>query len=184
MTSSEATREPLSFAVRLLSGVAGVVVFLLGFVLSFGAIVAAPVGLWLVQRRARRVGRPASRIAALVGSVAGSMVLAIALWSLLFALIPKPSTAEFQKAQAAAQSRHPMKLPDWYTKAFPQVARADSANRAMVQSPSFIRISLILGALFAGGFFGAIGGTLGWCGATLVGMAVSSGRASQSAPGI
>ena len=178
------TREPQSFFVRLLSGVAGVVVLLLGFVLSFGAIVAAPVGLWLVQRRARRRGHQASRIAGLVGSVAASMVFAIALWSLLFALMPKPSTAELQKAQAEAQSRHPMKLPDWYTKAFPQAARADSANRALVQSPSFMRITLILGALFAGGFFGAIGGTLGWCGATLMGMALSSGRASESPPGI
>ena len=172
----EAAKPPLPLLVRLLSGVAGVVVFLVGFVVSFGAIVAAPLGMWLVRRRAQRLGRPVSRIAALVGSVFASMALGILFWSLFFAMIPRPTTAELQSAVAQAQHRQTVKLPDWYLKAFPQAARYDSANRAMVQSPTFMRAMLVVSAVFAGGFFGTIGGTLGWCGATLLGIAWSSQR--------
>ena len=170
----EADKPPLPLFVRLLSGVAGVVVFLVGLGLSLGAIVAAPVGMWLVRRRTQRLGRPVSRIAALVGSVFASMVLGILLWSLFFAMIPRPTTTELQSAVAQAQNRQTVKLPDWYLKAFPQAARYDSANRAMVQSPTFMRVMLVVSAIFAGGFFGTIGGTLGWCGSILLGVAWSS----------
>jgi hypothetical protein len=170
-STPEAATPPLPIFVRLLSGVAGVVVFLVGFVVSVGAIVAAPVGMWLVRRRAQRLGRPVSRIAALVGSVFASMALGILLWSLFFAMIPRPTTAELQSAAAKAQHRQTLKLPDWYLKAFPQAARYDSTSRAMVQSPTFFRTVLIVSALFAGGFFGTIGGTLGWCATTLLVLA-------------
>ncbi len=164
----------MSLVVRVLSGVGGVVVFLLGIVLSFGAIVASPVGVWLVRRRARRHDRQATRIATLVGSVFASMALATLLWSLFLALVPRPSPTELQTAAAEAQKRNSVKLPDWYLKAFPQAARYDSASRAMVQSPTFLRVMVVVTALFLGGFFGTIGGTLGWCSTTLLGIAVSS----------
>lgn len=180
-SSPEVAKPPLPLLVRLLSGVAGVVVFLVGFVVSFGAIVAAPVGLWLVRRRAERLGRPVSRIAALVGSAFASMALGILLWSLLFAMIPRPTTADLQSAAAEAQHRQTVKLPDWYLKAFPQAARYDSASRAMVQSPTFMRMMLVVSAVFAGGFFGTIGGTLGWCGTTLLGFAWSRRRGPSPA---
>ena len=179
--SFDSTKPPLSLLVRLLSGVAGVVVFVVGFVVSLGAIVAAPVGMWLVTRRAERLGRPVSRIAALVGSVFASIALGILLWSLFFAMIPRPTTTELQSAVAQAQNRQTVKLPDWYLKAFPQAARYDSANRAMVQSPTFMRGMLVVSAIFAGGFFGTIGGTLGWCGTTLLVLAWSSRRAPSPA---
>ena len=173
----ETAKPPLSILVRVLSGVAGVVVFLVGLVVSLGAIVAAPLGMWLVGRRAQRLGRPVSRIAALVGSVFASMALGILLWSLFFAMIPRPTAADIQSAAAQAQQRQTVKLPDWYLKAFPQAAHYDSASRAMVQSPTFMRMTLVVSAVFAGGFFGTIGGTLGWCATTLVGLALFSRRA-------
>lgn len=152
---------------RILSGVAGVVVCLLGFVASCGAIVAAPVGLWLVRRRARRRELPLSRIASLVGSVLVSMVLAIALWSLFAIAVPKPTLQDIQSA-SQAQQRKPVKLPDWYTKAFPQASRYDSASQAMVKSPGYFRTAFIVGAVFIGGFFGTIGGVFGWCASILL----------------
>ena len=172
--SFDSTKPPLPALLRLLSGVAGVVVLLVGFALSLGAIVAAPVGMWLVRRRAQRLGRPVSRIAALVGSVFASMVLGILLWSLFIAMVPRPTAADLQSTATQAQQRQTVKLPDWYLKAFPQAARYDSASRAMVQSPSFMRIMLVVSAIFLGGFFGTIGGTLGWCGTILLGVAWSS----------
>jgi len=174
----------MNLFVRLLSGIGGVVVFLLGFVMSFGAIVAAPVGMWLVRRRAQRLERPVSRIATLVGSVFASMALATLLWSVLFALVPRPTTAELQTAAAEAQNQNRVKLPDWYTRAFPQAARYDSASRAMVQSPTFMRVMFIVTALILGGFFGTIGGALGWCAVTLMSIARSKPSAPAPATGI
>lgn len=170
----ESPRAPLPLVVRLLSGVAGVIVYLLGLVASLGAIVAAPAGMWLVRRRARRRNRPVTRIASLMGAVVASIVLATVLWSLLFAAMPRPTLQELQSAAAQSQNRKPVKLPDWYTKAFPQAARYDSASRAMVQSPTFVRLSLILGCVFLGVFFGTVGGAFGWCGSTLIRLAWSS----------
>jgi hypothetical protein len=99
------------------------------------------------------------------------MALGILLWSLFLAMIPRPTTAELQSVAAQARNRQSVKLPDWYLRAFPQAARYDSTSRAMVQSPTFFRTMLIVSALFAGGLFGTIGGTLGWCGTTLLVLA-------------
>ncbi|HEY6224006.1 MAG TPA: hypothetical protein VIW26_09485 [Gemmatimonadales bacterium] len=172
----ETPKAPLPLILRFLSGVGGVVVFLLGLIVSLGAILAAPAGIWLVRRRAQRRNLQVSRIAALVGSVVASMALATLLWSLLFALMPRPTQSQFQSATMRAQTRNPVKLPDWYTKAFPQAARYDSANRAMIQSPGFMRVAFILSAIFAGVFFGIVGGVFGWCASALVSLAWSGGR--------
>ena len=170
----ESPRAPLPLIVRLLMGVAGVIVYLLGLVASLGAIVAAPVGMWLVRRRARRRNRPVTRIASLLGAVFACVVLATLVWSLFLVAMPRPALQELQSAAAQSQNRRPVKLPDWYTKAFPQAARYDSASRAMVQSPTFVRLSLILGCVFLGVFFGALGGAFGWCGSTLIRLAWTS----------
>lgn len=179
-TPPDAAIAPLPLALRVLSGVGGVVVYILGFAASVGAIVAAPLGMWLVRRRAQRRGLPVGRIAALVASVSASMALAIALWSLLFMLIHKPTPSELKSVAAEAQQRRPVRLPDWYTKAFPQAARYDSASRAMVESPSFMRIMFIVTGVMLGGLFGTIGGVFGWCGSFLLSLAWSGGRAERA----
>ena len=170
----ESPKTPLPLIVRILSGFAGMIVYLLGLVASLGAIVAAPVGMWLVRRRARRRNRPVTRIASLMGAVFASIALATVLWSRVLVAMPRPTLQELQSAAAQSPNRKPVKLPDWYTKAFPQAARYDSASRAMVQSPTFVRLSLILGCVFLGVFFGAVGGAFAWCGSTLISLAWSS----------
>src|SRR2546427_8869143 len=65
---------------RILCGIATVVVFFIGLILSFGAILAAPLGMWLVQRWTRRNDRRASPMASVVGGVLASTVLAGLLW--------------------------------------------------------------------------------------------------------
>ena len=66
--------------------------------------------------------------------------------------------------------------PDWYTKAFPQAAHADSASRKMVESPGFVRLALVLGAVTVVVFFGVLGGGMGWATYALLQVAWS-GRA-------
>jgi len=110
-------------------------------------------------------------MASLVGAVLASSVLAGVLWSVIFALAPRPTPQELQSAVAQSQSRTSVKLPDWYAKAFPQTARADSASQRLIQSPGFIRMTLIFGAVFLALFFGVLGGVSGWGALSLLSVA-------------
>ena len=152
---SPVTARPIALILRVLSGIGGTVVFVIGLVLSFGAILASPLGIWLVRRWTRRNDRRPSRMASLVGAVLASSVLAGLLWSVFFALVPRPTSQELQSAVAQSQSRPSVKLPDWYAKAFPQSARADSASQKLIQSPGFMRMTLILAAVFLALLFGS-----------------------------
>jgi len=147
---------------RILSGIGGIVVFLLGLVCSFGAILAAPLGIWYVQRWRKSHDRRPSRIASLFGAITASSVLTVLVWGAIFALAPRPTQQELQSAVEQSQRQPAVKLPAWYTKAFPQAAHADSASRKMMESPGFIKLALVLGAVTMVVFFGVLGGGMGW----------------------
>jgi len=169
--SAPVSSRPIPLMLRILSGIAAVVVFLFGLVLSFGAILGSPLGMWLVQRWTRRNDRRPSRIASVVGGALASSALAGLLWSVIFALAPRPTPQELQSAVAQSQTRAAVKLPAWYAKAFPQAARADSASEKLIQSPGFMRMTLMLGAVFLAFFFGVLGGVLGWSAVSLARVA-------------
>lgn len=161
---------PVSPVVRALSGVGAVLLALVGLVISFGAILGAPVGIWLVSRWTKRHDRRPSGIASLFGAALSSAITAAILWSILFASAPHPDRAEFRTAVKQSQTRSSAKLPDWYVKMFPQAAQTDSATRMftdsvtqkMVDSPIFPKLVLAMGILFLAVFFGCVGGATGW----------------------
>lgn len=155
-------------SLRLLSGLGGLLILVVGLLFSVGAILAAPLGIWLVNRWARRHDRRPSRVASLVGAVLASSVLAGILWGIIFTLIPRPTPEQLQSAVEQGQSRPAVKLPDWYAKSFPQSARADSASQQLVQSPGFTRAVLVFTAIFMAVFFGVLGGALGWSASSLL----------------
>ena len=175
MTTSEPSVKAVPLVVRVLSAIAGITVFLLGLVVSLGAIVAAPLGMWLVRRWEKRRDRPAGRVSAIVGGVVASSVLAVLLWGTLFLLAPRPSQQELQSAVAQSQARSSVKLPDWYAKAFPQAAQTDSATQKMIQSPGFMRLTLMFSLLFLGVLLGVLGGVTGWASVSLLRVSWSRG---------
>ena len=107
-----------------------------------------------------------------MAAMLASTVFAALVWSAVFALVPHPTTEELQAA-AQSQTKPAVKLPDWYAKAFPQTAPLDSASRAMVQSPGFVRATFVLGAIFMAVFFGVFGGASGWGADALIRIARS-----------
>jgi hypothetical protein len=163
--------RPVPVIVRLLSGLGAIAVFLIGMVVSVGAILAAPLGMWLVARWTTRRHRAPSRIASLFGAVLASSVLAALLWSVLFFLAPRPDPKELESA--VAQSQQSVQLPEWYTKTFPQTARADSATKELTQSPGFLKFTLVMSVGFLALFCGVLGGALGWGSAVLFRVARS-----------
>ena len=164
--------SPTPLIVRVLSGIAGVVICIVALVGSLGAALGAPIGLYLVARWARRRKRQPNRIASLFGAVVGSSVLAVLIWGLIFLLMPRPTQDQLNSAVTEAQ-RQPTKLPEWYTRLFPQAAaaRTDSVSERLMRSPGFVKATLIMGAVIMGLFLGIIGGSLTWCASLLLSLA-------------
>jgi ABC-type glycerol-3-phosphate transport system permease component len=140
---------------------------------SAGAILAAPLGIWFVQRWRRRHDRRPSRVASLFGAITASSLFTVLVWGTIFAFGPRATQQEFQSAVQQGQRQPPVKLPGWYTKMFPQTARADSASRKMLESPGFMKMALVLGAVTVVVFFGMLGGGMGWASYALLRVAWS-----------
>ena len=176
------TRIGIPRILRILSGAAGVIVFIIGLLVSLGAILASPLGMWFVQRRTRRLNRRPSRIASLVGAASASSLLAALVWSVIFARLPRPTSEELQSAAQQSQTRPSIKLPDWYANAFPQSVVADSVSQRMIRSPGFVRITFILGAISLALLFGVLGGITGWAAFSLLGLGWYGERAAGQSP--
>src|SRR5438552_16871879 len=104
MTSS----PPRPLIVRLLGGIAGVVICLVALVGSLGAALGAPFGMYLVARWVRRRGRQPNRIASLFGAVVACSVLAKLIWGIVFLLMPRPTRGRLNSAVTESQ-RQPTK---------------------------------------------------------------------------
>lgn len=158
----------VSPVLRVLSGIGGFIVAVLAFFVSLGAALGAPIGLAFARRSARRRNRQPTRLGLFFGSIIASAITGIAIWGVLVAFIPRPSQKELNSAVDQAQARRESRLPAWYSKTFPQAERTDSATNEMMRSPQFFRAFMLFGAVILGGFFGAVGGSLGWCASRLL----------------
>jgi MFS family permease len=156
--------------IRVVSGAGAVLLALVGLVVSFGAILGAPVGIWLVGRWTKRHDRRPSGIASLFGAALSSTITAAILWSILFAVAPHPDRNELKSAVVKSQAQSPAKLPDWYVKVFPSTARTDSATRMfedsvaqkLASSSVFPKLVFGIGILILAVLFGSVGGAAGW----------------------
>lgn len=166
---------PRPIIVRALGAIGGVLVFLLALVISLGAALGTPLGIYLVRRWARRRDRVASSVATLFGSVAVSATVGLAIWGVIFALLPRPTQKDLDRAATEARSRPQPKLPAWYTKAFPQAQQRDSTTEQLMRSPGFMRGVIAITVVMMGVFLGALGGSLGWCAALLMRIATAPG---------
>jgi len=154
---------------RVMCAVGGVLISLLGFVLSLGAILGAALGIWLMARWTKRRDRRPSTIAELVAAVFSATAFAGLLWMAIFAAAPQFNRAEFKSAMTQKQTK-PVKMPDWYARAFPQAAQMDSATQVfgdsvtqkLARSDAFPTIMMVFGILMLSMMFGGIGGVTGW----------------------
>jgi len=154
---------------RIVSGFGGVVILLISALITFGASLAAPVGVFIALRRARRRGRPLTRIASWLSAVFASIIM-LGLGSLvLVVLLPEKAWQEMQKGAAEAQvAQDTVRSPSWMTKAFPRTAQSDSVANKLAHSSGFFVATLAVTLLFMCVLFGAIGGSAGWLAAVLL----------------
>jgi hypothetical protein len=91
--------SPLPLALRILSAIGSVLVFVVGLICSLGAIIAAPLGIWVARRWAAGRGKQFTRVKALFGAVGGSALFAVTMWLVVIAVAPSTQPGA---AQAAA----------------------------------------------------------------------------------
>jgi ABC-type dipeptide/oligopeptide/nickel transport system permease component len=162
----------LTVALRLASGLGGVVIMLTSALFTLGASLAAPIGILVAQRRARRKGRPLTRGAAWLSAVFASIITVALGLIVLVAFTPASAWREIQKGTAEARvAQDTLHSPAWITKVFPRTAQSDSVAQKVANSPGFLLVVFAVGVLFTCAFFGALGGTAGWMGSVLLSYA-------------
>jgi hypothetical protein len=157
-----------SALLRVLSGIAGVVVLLVSGLFTLGSALAAPLGMFVALRRARRKGRPLTRAASWLSAVFASIILLFVGLVVLFSFMPGSAWQEMQKGATEARV-HPdtANLPAWM-KSMPRSAQSDSMTNKLATNPGFFLMTFAIGIAFTCVFLGAIGGTAGWIGAVLL----------------
>jgi hypothetical protein len=158
----------MEIVIRVLSGLAGVTLFVLAGILTAGTALAAPLGMLLMRRRALRLNRPLSRVASLVGAVIASSVAALLLCIVFFAVVPRGTIDGMERQAATSQPQPTVRMPSWYGRVFPQAARADSATRQLARSREFVVVTFIFAAVMMSLFIGLVAGASGWTAAMLL----------------
>jgi hypothetical protein len=168
MLTDPATPRPLyefSMAKRAGLAVAGLVVLLIGVVVTLGVVlipIASILVAWYLARR--RDGQLTRGRAWVIGVLAAAIPLAVAFGIAVIAA-PRETPAERRASEAqAARSRESM--PDWLKRVSPAqqpgAPAADSiANRLMDNSVFMIWIGA-MGTVIGASFLGCFVGTIGW----------------------
>jgi hypothetical protein len=152
-----------NIVLRVLSGVGGVVILLTSALLTLGASLAAPIGVFVAHRRARRSARPLTRTASWISAMIASTTLLVVGLFVVAVFIPPDAWREMQKGMAEAQAaQDTVPAPEWVKKTFPRTAQSDSLSKQVAESPGFFLLAFAVGVLFTCLFFGAVGGTVGW----------------------
>ena len=171
---SEVEQSPaMAAALRVLSGIGGAIILFTSALFTLGASLGAPVGIFVARRRARRRDRPLTRGASWFAAVVGSIIAAGLVFLLVGAFMPTDAVQQIEKGIAEGQAaRDTARAPTWMTKAFPPTARSDSATMQLMNTPGFVRVTVVVALLFACVFLGAIAGSMGWLGSVLLGYAL------------
>jgi len=167
---SEPERSPgTTAALRVVSGLGGVAILLTSALFTLGASLAAPIGVFVAHGRARRRGRPLTRIASWLSAVFASTILVVLGLVALVLLAPPNTWQEIQKgAEEARAAQDTVPPPAWVTKAFPRTAQSDSVAQRVTNAPGFFLMAFAVGVAFTCVFFGALGGTCGWLASELL----------------
>ena len=158
---------------RIVSGFGGVVILLISALVTFGASLAAPIGVFVALRRARRRERPLTRMVSWLSAVFASIImLALGLLALA-AFLPATAWQEMKKGATEAQvAQDTVRSPAWMTKVFPRTAQSDSVANKLANSSGALVVGMVLGVVFMCVVFGAIGGSMGWVATVLLRYAI------------
>lgn len=157
---------------RILALIAGAGILVSVAFVTFGSVLAAPIGMWVAAIVQRARGRRYSRPAGFIGAVLACSIVFAGLFG--FAIVRMPSGFMAQVRQQAAQ-REKERKPSSFEQALrrastatAQQAAVEKKTRELSQSRAFFWWSTIVGGALAAGLVGLLLGSVGWAGGTLV----------------
>jgi len=172
--AAEAQHLGPSIAARIFSGLAGIAVLGVTAVPTLGTSLAAPLGILVARRLARRRERQLTRGGSWLAAMIASSAAIVCAFGIAASRAPAGSLERIKEAAAARQSAPTPQLPAWFTRAFPQAAQQpDPVTERIVNSRAFALYFGLLGAGTAIAIFGAIVGSMGWVGTLLLTHAFS-----------
>jgi hypothetical protein len=180
--AADAPAPGASVAPRIAAGVAGIVVLLLGALISLGGALIGALGVLFASLVAKRRRLPLSRLMAWVGAVATTAVAILIAGSVFFTTMPEGTFAEFMSTVDSVQK----------AQAPPPGVSQESADslRIALQEDRAVQTGMVIGGVIGGYialmFLSAFYGSIGWVGALLLVFAFTGrwlGRSTRkSAP--
>jgi hypothetical protein len=162
---------------RLASGLGGALILLVSALFTLGTSLAAPIGMFAARLVARSKGRSLTRGASWLAAATASSIAIVIAFAGLASLMPPGTFRQIEGTAATAGAQHAARPPDWFGRVFPQaMRRPDPLTERVVNSQAFRLYFGLLGAAFTCAIFGAIAGSAGWLGASLLGCAFTGGR--------
>lgn len=156
---------------RIIFGILGIIALAVGTLITLGAAIAGVIGIAIVGALAARKQRQLTRRRAWIASVAGTIVVLLAVFgiSMIISEPTKPMTPE-QRAESRARAEEAM--PAWMRQMNPngaqRAAAADSmADKLLNNKPVMVWLGM-MGAVIGSTILGVIAGTFAWGGFMLL----------------
>jgi hypothetical protein len=148
---------------------------------TFGLVLCAPLGVWLVHRVQRYRGQPFGAWRSWISAVSAVAIALVLIAGGLASRLPAGTWSRIRQAADSASAQQPKHPPPaWLDRIAPGAAARYSAPMSN-DSPAFSALTMIIGGLFLAGFLGNVIGTVGWVGTMLLMFAVS-GRWLRETP--
>lgn len=159
---------------RILALIAGGALLVLVAMKTLGAVLVAPIGMWVTAKIQRNRGRSYTRRAGWVGAVLASTLVLAGLFGYALTRMPAGFMEKVQQETAQRQQereRNPSAIEEALRRA--STATASQAvvqhkTEELTQSKAFIWWTMIVGVALAAAVAGVLLGSVGWAGSTLV----------------
>lgn len=159
-------------ALALLGGLALLVLASAG---TFGFALAAPVGMLVAAGVYRLRRRSYSRGGGWIGAVAGTAIAAGVAFAFVMHRVPPGVFESARKDAIAERRRHPPRVPRLLQRIAPPSPAApliQAETDSLANTPTFFWTAAVVGGIMACGLLGAVVGSMGWGGATLVAFGI------------
>ena len=182
LTGTTMAESPTRILSRVAALVAGLAVFAVASLFSFGVALCSPLGIWAVHRFQRSRGRSLDGWGIWMSSVGSAVVGVLLLAGVAWSLIPAGTWSRArQAADSASAVTRTQPPPAWLDRIAPGAAARASMSRS-TRSPATNTLTLILGAWFVAGIFGGMIGTAGWIGSMLIVFSVTGDWLHRAPP--
>ena len=181
--SDEPVRRGIRFPVEQSGGAGGRVLAAIGGVLglcvlsvgTFGAVLLAPIGMWLTSVLLRRLHRELTLMTSWLGAVATVCLVMLIIGGVVVAKLPPDAMSKVhQVMDSTSKARAEQPRPAWTDRLTTPAQRAqgEAMQARMASSPAVTGAMAVIGGAIGVEFIAAIVGSLGWAAGLLLFYAI------------